>query len=155
MTEAEQMPQGPFDIVIIGDFRFPGGVAAGMSEHIRAQAKRGYRTALIQLKGPVLKYPHPFHPRIRECIDEGLAELVDPDQEISAALALAYHPQVFTHLPDRPLRVTAKRKLLIINHPLIDGAGEPCYDWQTIDANVQEALGGDVLWAPVGPPARA
>ncbi|MBT3358148.1 MAG: hypothetical protein HN403_00800 [Rhodospirillales bacterium] len=148
------MSQGPFDIVIIGDLRFPGGVAAGMSEHIRAQAKKGYRTALVQIKGPVLKYPHPFHPRIRECLDEGLAELVDPDQEISAALALAYHPQVFTHLPSRPLRITAERKLLIINHPLIDGAGQPCYDWQTIDANVQESLGGDVLWSPVGPLAR-
>ena len=148
------MSQGPFDIVIIGDFRFPGGVAAGMSEHIRAQAKKGYRTALVQIKGPVLKFPHPFHPRIRECLDEGLAELVDPEQEISASLALAYHPQVFTHLPDRPLRITAERKLLIINHPLIDGAGEACYDWQTINANVQATLGGDVLWAPVGPLAR-
>ena len=97
-----------YDIAVIGDLRFPGGTASGAAEQIRAQAKAGYRTALIHLKGPVLKYPHPFNPNIRRCIDEGLAELVDPDVAIEAPLALAYHPQIFTHLPHRPPRVTAE-----------------------------------------------
>ena len=144
-----------YDIVVIGDLRFPGGTASGAAEQIRAQAKASYRTALIHLKGPVLKYPHPFNPNIRRCIDEGLAELVDPDVAIEAPLALAYHPQIFTHLPHRPLRVTAETKLLVINHPLVDGYGEPFYDWAAINANVQESLGGGVEWAPVGPLVRA
>ena len=146
---------GLYDIVAIGDFRFPGGASSGPAEQIRAQAAAGYRTALIQVKGPVLKYPHPFNPSIRRCIDEGLADLIDPDQPVSAPLVLAYHPQLFTHLPLRPLAVEAETKLFVISHPLADGAGEPYYDWDTINAHVQESLGGGVLWAPLGPLVRA
>jgi hypothetical protein len=47
-----------YDIIAIGDFHFPGGAASGPAEQIRAQAAAGYRTALIHVKGPVLKYPH-------------------------------------------------------------------------------------------------
>ena len=43
-----------FDIVAIGDFRFPGGAASGPAEQIAAQAAAGYRTALIQVKAPVI-----------------------------------------------------------------------------------------------------
>lgn len=143
------------DIVVIGDFRFPGGAASGPAEQIRAQAAAGYRTALVHVKGPVLKYPHPFNPNIRSCIEDGLADLVDPDQPVSAPLVLAYHPQIFTNLPHRPLKVDGGIKLLVTSHPLVDGAGEPYYDWDTINTNAQEALGGDVLWAPLGPLVRA
>ena len=44
---------------------------------------------------------------------------------------------------------------MVINHPLVDGYGEPFYDWAAINANVQESLGGGVEWAPVGPLVRA
>ena len=46
-------------------------------------------------------------------------------------------------------------KLLVASHPLVDGAGEPYYDWETINSHVQEALGQDVKWAPLGPLVRA
>lgn len=144
-----------FDIVAIGDFRFPGGAASGPAEQIAAQAAAGYRTALIQVKAPVLNYPHPFNPRIQACIDAGDATLIDPCAPVSASLAVAFHPQVFTHLPERPLAVTAETKVLVASHPLIDGLGEPCYDWRTIDANLQEVLGGGVKWSPLGPLVRA
>ena len=144
-----------YDIIVIGDFRFPGGAASGPAEQIRAQAAAGYRTALIHVKGPVLKYPHPFNPNIRSCIEDGLADLIDPDQPVSAPLVLAYHPQIFTNLPHRPLKVDGGIKLFVTSHPLVDGAGEPYYDWDTINANAQESLGGDVLWAPLGPLVRA
>lgn len=148
------MSNGPFDIVVIGDFRFPGGAASGPAEQIRAQAGAGYRTALVHVKGPVLKYPHPFNPGIRRCLDEGLAELVDPEGEVEAPLVLAFHPQIFTHRPQRPLRVKGEQKIFVISHPLVDGTGEPYYDWQTINENVQDALGGNVPWAPLGPLVR-
>ena len=43
----------------------------------------------------------------------------------------------------------------MVSHPLVDGDGEPYYDWETINTHVQEALGQGVNWAPLGPLVRA
>lgn len=149
------MPDHRYDIAVIGDFRFPGGTSVAIAEEIEAQAAVGYRTALIQLKGPVLKYPHPFHPGIRACIDAGQAELVDPDVPISAGLVLAHHPTLFTHQPGRGLDIAAETRLLIVQHPPLDGEGSPSYDWGRIRRNAEATLGGETIWAPVGPLVRA
>ncbi len=117
-----------YDIVAIGDFRFPGGTSSAVAEELRAQAAAGYRTGLIQLKGPVLKYPHPINPKVRACLDEGLADLLDPDAPVAARLVLAHHPSLFTHLPHRALRIEAEARLLIVHHPPFDGFGQPNYD---------------------------
>ena len=113
----------PYDVVAIGDFRFPGGTSTAVVEELRAQAAAGYRTGLIQLKGPILKFPHPFHPGIRRCLDEGVADLLDPDAAIAARLVLAHHPSLFTYLPRRALRIDAEARLLIVQHPPFDGVG--------------------------------
>ncbi|MGH6919615.1 MAG: glycosyl transferase, partial [Geminicoccaceae bacterium] len=144
----------PYDVVTIGDFRFPGGTSTGVVEELRAQAAAGYRAGLIQLKGPVLKYPHPIHPEIRRCLDDGIADLLDPDTAIAARLLLVHHPSLFTYLPRRALRVDAETRLLIVPHPPFDGLGQPSYDCTSIHRNAEAVLGGDVLWAPVGPAVR-
>jgi hypothetical protein len=144
----------PYDVVAIGDFRFPGGTSTAVVEELRAQAAAGYRTGLIQLKGPILKFPHPIHAGIRRCLDEGIADLLDPDAAIGARLVLAHHPSLFTYLPRRALRIDAEARLLIVHHPPFDGAGEPSYDCAAIHRNAEAVLGGEVLWAPVGPAVR-
>jgi hypothetical protein len=145
----------PYDIVAIGDFRFPGGTSTAIAEELRAQAAAGYRTGLIQLKGPVLKFPHPINPRIRRCLDEGIAELLDPDAAVAARLVLAHHPSLFTHLPHRALRIEAEARLLIVQHPPLDGLGQPNYDCAAVHRHAEAVLGGAVLWAPIGPAVRA
>ena len=145
----------PYDVVAIGDFRFPGGTSTAVVEELRAQAAAGYRAGLIQLKGPVLKYPHPFHPGIRRCLDEGIADLLDPDAAIGARLVLAHHPSLFTHLPHRAVRIDAEARLLIVHHPPFDGFGQPNYDCAAIHRHAESVLGGEVVWAPVGPAVRA
>jgi Glycosyltransferase family 28 C-terminal domain len=143
-----------YDIVAVGDFRFPGGTSTAVAEELRAQAAVGYRTGLIQLKGPILKFPHPIHPGIRRCLDEGIADLLDPDAAIGTRLVLAHHPSLFTNLPRRALRIDAQTRLLIVHHPPFDGAGEPSYDCPAVHRNAEAVLGGEVLWAPVGPAVR-
>jgi hypothetical protein len=149
------MTETLYDLIVLGDLRFPGGTSTAIAEELAAAAAAGYRTALVQIKGPVLRYPHPFHPRIRACIDDGLVDLVDPDRPVSGRLLLAHHPTLFSHRLNRALHLSAERKLLVVWHPPLDGYGEPAYDWAGIDQNAQAALGGNVLWAPVGPLVRA
>ena len=148
------MPCAPYDIVAVGDFRFPGGTSTAVAEELRAQAVAGYRTGLIPLKGPILKYPHGIHPQIRACLDEGLADLLDPDEAITARLVLAHHPSLFIHLPRRALRIEAEARLLIVHHPPLDGLGQANYDSAIIHRHAEAVLGGEVLWAPIGPAVR-
>lgn len=143
-----------YDVAIVSDLRFPGGTSTSIAAEIAAQAAAGYRTALIQVKGAVLKYPHPINPAIRACIDRGLADLVDPRAEIAAATVIAHNPLVFDNPIDRPLSIAADQRLLIVDHPPLNGDGEPQYDCKQVDMNCQEALGGDFQWAPVAPAVR-
>ena len=148
------MPR-PYDIVIIGDLRFPGGTSAAIASEIEAQARSGYRTALVALKAPVLRYPHPMHHQVRAQLEQGRAELVDPETPIEAGLAIVHHPQVVTNLPAAPLRVRAEQALLVAHHPPFDAEGTPFYEAERIDRNAAALLGRPVPWAPVGPAVRA
>jgi hypothetical protein len=155
ISTSRSMRARDYDIVVLGDFRFPGGTSTAIAEELAAGAAAGYRIGLVQIKGPVLKRPHPFHPRIRACIDDGRVALVDPDQPVEGRLLLAHHPSLFTHRPAQGLHVAAERKLLVVWHPPLDGAGAPAYDWAEIDRNGRGILGEDLLWAPVGPLVRS
>lgn len=146
--------QQRYDVLIIADLRFPGGTSTAIAAEIEAHTRAGYSTGLIALKAPVLKFPHPIHPAIRGCIDRGLCELVDPATPVSAGLVLLHHPQSFTHLPARPLRVDGEASLLIVHQPPLDAAGGPFYDWGSIDRNVEAFLGTRPLWAPISPRVR-
>ncbi|HET6520432.1 MAG TPA: glycosyltransferase [Geminicoccaceae bacterium] len=144
-----------YDIVMVGDFRFPGGTSTAAAAEIEAQGRAGYRTGLLQIKGPVLQYPHPIHPEIRALIDDGACDVLDPELPAVARLLIAHHPQLFTYLPSRALSVEARHRLLVVHHPPLDGQGRPFYDWEEIDRNAAEALGGPVAWAPISPIVRA
>lgn len=143
-----------YDIVILGDFRFPGGTSTAIAAEIEAQARAGYRTGLLSLKAPLLRFPHPIHPQITAQVEAGRADLLDPDLPVSAGLLLVHHPQVLTHLPAAPLRPTAEHILLIAHHPPYDADGVPFYDWRRIDANAAAMFGRRIPWAPVGPAVR-
>ena len=51
-----------FDVLIVGDFSFPGGTSAAIAEEIRAQSEAGYRSGLIQRRSPILRQERPTHP---------------------------------------------------------------------------------------------
>lgn len=142
------------DVIILGDLRFPGGTSTAIAAEIEAQARAGYRTGLIALKAPVLRYPHPIHPAIRAQIEAGRAELLDPEAPASAGLLLIHHPQAVSHLPQAPIRVDALHRLLVVHHPPFDALGRPYYDWRRVDRNLAALFGGRVPWAPVGPAVR-
>jgi hypothetical protein len=149
------MARSIYDIVIIGDLRLPGATGRAVAEEIRAQARGGYRTALLQMQSPLLERPKLINPLIRAAIEGGLADLVDPEVPITARLALAHHPGIFLHLPARVPQIQADCKLLIVNHPLLDANGQTYFPADRIAWNVEEMLGEGVRAAPAGPQIRA
>jgi Glycosyltransferase family 28 C-terminal domain len=144
-----------YDIVLFSDFRFPGGTGSAIAEEIKANAAAGYRTGLVHLEAANLSYPFPVNPKIRALIDAGLVEVVDTSQDVDAGLAIMHNPHVMRHLPIRPPRVRARQRLLVVHHPPVDAEGAPYYDPRQVRIHSEEALGGNVLWAPVGPKVRA
>jgi UDP:flavonoid glycosyltransferase YjiC (YdhE family) len=144
-----------YDVAVLADLRFPGGTSAALAEELKAAAAGGYRTAILPLKGPVLRRPHPMHPEIAALIAAGSAELVDPLEEVECGLLLVHHPQLLTHAPQAPLQLRAAQRLIVAHHPPFDADGAPFYDWSGIHATAAEVLGGPVRWAPVGPLVRA
>jgi UDP:flavonoid glycosyltransferase YjiC (YdhE family) len=144
-----------YDIVVIGDLRLAGAAGRAVAEEIRAQATAGYRTALLQVRSPLLEQPRQINPLIRATIDRGLADLVDPEVPIATRLAVAHHPGVLLHLPARIPRIQADCKLLIVNHPLLDANGQTYFPADRIAWNVEEMLGEGVRAAPAGPQIRA
>lgn len=143
------------DVVVVADPRFPGGTSTAIAAEIEAQARAGYRTGLISIKGPLLKYPHPIHPQLRQMIDDGQCALLDPETPVSAGLILLHHPQILHNLPTRHLRIDAEHTRLVVHQPLADADGKPFYDWRRIDRNAEALLGRPVTWSPVGPVVRA
>lgn len=144
-----------YDIVLLSDFRFPGGTSSAIAEEIKANAAAGYRVGLIHLEAPNLTFPFPINAKIRTLIDQRSAELVEPDERVNARLALVHNPYVMSHLPLRPLQVCAEQRLLVVQHPPFAGDGTPAYDLGRVRLHAEDALAGEVLWAPVGPLVRA
>ncbi len=144
-----------YDIVIIGDFRFPGGTSTAIAAELEAQARAGYRTGLVSVKAPVLRYPHPIHPQIRACVDAGLCDLLDPETAVDAGLMLVHHPMVLANMPTRQLRVEAQERRLIVHQPVFAADGTPFFDWRAIDRHGAALFGERLTWCPVGPAVRA
>jgi Glycosyltransferase family 28 C-terminal domain len=148
------MSQSTYDVLLISDFRFPGGTASAVAEEIRANAAAGYRTALVHLEAANLTYPFPTNPKIKRLIEAGLADLFYADEPVEARLTVVHSPHVLRGLPQRSLAVRTERRLLVVHHPPFDAHREPYYDLAAVRLHAEELLGGEVQWAPVGPLVR-
>lgn len=145
-----------YDILMVSDFRFPGGTSASLAEEIRAQATAGYRTGLVQVNGPLVAGIKGFNRRIRHCIESGIATLVPPSTAVEARLAVLRHPAVFDAFPGVPPVIRADRVVLVANQAPHDIAGQqPYYDVRRVDRAVRQWMGCAITWAPIGPLVRA
>ncbi len=143
-----------FDVVIVSDFRFPGGTATAIAEEIAANAVAGYRTALVQVCSPLFSWRRAINPRIRTLVDAGLAELVPTDVAVSAPLVELFGPQVFGEVPSKRLKIDSGNCLLIATHPYRDASQEIQFDWEEIENSLSTYLDQSPTWAPVGPIVR-
>ncbi|MCB1885860.1 MAG: glycosyltransferase [Geminicoccaceae bacterium] len=149
------MMEAPFDIVLVGDPRFPGGTASAMAEEAAAAARAGYRVGLVAAESSVLRFPHPFNPKLRALIDGGALALVPPGARAAAGLALLHGPFAAGLLPFAGLGLRAERRLLVLHQPPADAGGRPYYDLARVRVHAEEMLDGAVTLAPVGPLVRA
>ncbi|MCV2868715.1 hypothetical protein OEW28_08745 [Defluviimonas sp. WL0002] len=143
-----------FDVLILGDIRFPGGTATAMASEVRALAGAGYSVGILPVKGGVLNFPHPVNPALQAVLGHDRIALVHPGVVPRASLCILHHPQLYVELPAEPVRIVADEFRMVVHHPPVDAHGVPNYDWQAIDRNLR-LLFGPMRWAPVGPKVRA
>ncbi len=150
-----------YDIVVVGDFRFPGGTSTAIAEELTLQARLGYRTGLIHRRASVLRAERPFHPLIQAALERGDAEMVEGSAialtgaPLKVGLLQLHHPFVFTR-PITPLpAIDAEQAILVVHQPPFSADGRPYYDVPAVQAVLDEAIGQRVAWAPISPQVRA
>lgn len=144
-----------YDIVMVTDCRFPGGTSASLAEEITAQAAAGYSTGIVHVPGPFVNKHLPFNSRIQARVREGAAEVIVGDEPVRARLLVMRHPAVFTEPPPYLPPIEAERRLMVVNQAPEDTTQpEPHFDVAGVAANVEDAVGPGVVWAPIGPLVR-
>lgn len=138
-----------FDILFVADGRFEGGASTALAVEIRAAARAGLTTGLLLVKGPLLGFAFPVHPRLRALMDDGVTERLDPGERMEARLVLIHHPTIFENRPTRPLFVTGGAVVVVLHHPMRDRIGREQYKLARVVANAADAFGDDVGLAPV------
>ena len=142
------------DVVIVSDFRFPGGTSQSNAEEIKALARSGYSVGLVQVASPTLKRDHPVNPAIRACLDAGLARWMPAGRSARARLAVVRHPTVL-QTPDRFPAVEAERLVVIVNQaPVEVRDGRVLYDLVSCQAAARRHLRTIGTWFPIGPLVR-
>ena len=145
----------PFDVVLVGDFRFPGGTSVATSHEIRALAGAGLSIGLIQANAPLLRQQRPMHQQIRACVNDGQATVIPAGtRKVEAGLGILHSPFVFTdplkQVPDLHLG----RSILVAHQSHTDRNGVPYYDAARVQAICDDVAGGQVEWAPISPIVR-
>jgi hypothetical protein len=143
-----------FDIVSVSDFRLPGGSNVSIAEEIKAQASAGYTTGLVHI--PVYDRNHPINPKIRACIDAGLATLVEDGTHVMTRLLTIRPPKVAEELHPQLATISAATTLVVVNQPARDRTSPtPYYDVAKVTRTLRRAVGRNITWAPIGPLARS
>lgn len=145
-----------FDVVVAGDFRFPGGTSAATAHEIKALAAAGYRIGLCHVKAPVLRQRRGLHPQIRDCINQRLAEMIPTGTPgpVHAALGIFHNPLAFSKPVERFPRLSIDNAIVVAHQPAEDANGIPYYDTSTVDAVCTDLARRRPWWVPISPVVR-
>jgi FkbM family methyltransferase len=147
--------RGDYDIILMSDFRFPGGTSQSNAEEIKAQARLGLSTGLLQVSSPVLVRDHPINPVIQRCVDAGMARFVPAGAAPRARLLLVRHPTVFLRGKADIPPVEADKLVVIVNQPPVDAqTGKGWYSLAECQAKALACFGTVGTWFPIGPLVR-
>ena len=144
-----------YDVLIISDFRFPGGTSSCIAEEMLALRRYGYRSGLIQIYGHSRLVKFPINPKITQQTEPGVIEFVELEQEqtINAKLLLLHHPNVFEIPPKIPCKVIADEVFLIVHQPPVDES-RVYYNIDSVNDSISAVFGQKPIWSPVGPAIR-
>lgn len=157
VREINHAEQRHLDVIIVSDFRLPGGTTTSNVEEIKAQKQMGLRTGLVQMSRYDLRPERTINPKIREWIDGDQVQMLVYGEKLSCDLLIVKHPPILQNWQEYIPEIQAKKVCVIVNQTPQKGYGldgEFVYDLGTCVHNCQKYFGKDALWYPIGPSVR-
>ncbi|WP_200935012.1 glycosyltransferase [Brevundimonas sp. Leaf363] len=146
-----------FDVVMVSDFRLPGGTNMSNAEEIKAQKRMGLKTGLVELSVYHLNPDRSLNPRILEQIDGDSVEMLVFGEKITCDLLIVRLPWVLEHWQEYVPDIEAKAVRVIVNQPpqrdYSPGAEVLCDIGRCAD-NLVGYFGQSGSWHPIGPLVR-
>lgn len=143
------------DVLMISDFRLPGGTSHSTAQELAIHSRMGLRTGLVQSNSRLTTRALPWSSVVVQTLLAGSVEPILPGVAAHAQLALLRHPIAVESMPDLSKFVSVDQALIIANQPAVRPDGSIEYDIAAITQTVRERLGVDPTWAPIGPVVRA
>jgi FkbM family methyltransferase len=144
-----------FDVIIMSDFRFPGGTSQSNAAEIVVQARTGLSTGLAQVNSPVLKRDHPINPVIQRLVDDGSARLLSANQSTSCKLLVIRHPTVLERPIEELPQIQTDEVVVIVNQaPVDENTGRVFYEMEKCQSTARKRFGTPGTWYPIGPLVR-
>lgn len=157
VREAEGAERRHFDVVLVSDFRLPGGSTLSSVEEIKAQKRMGLRTGLVQMYRYDVSHSAGINPEVRELLDGDLVQMLVYGEEVSCDVLVLRYPPVLQERQRFVPDVEAKDVHVIVNQTPMRGYGEGAELAYTIgrcEEHLREYFGKAGLWHPIGPLAR-
>lgn len=146
-----------FDVIMVSDFRLPGGTTASNIEEIKVQTELGLRTGLVQMSRYDLEPTRYVQPAVRSLVDGENVRFIVYGEKASCDTLILRHPNILQErqrfIPD----IQAQKVRVIINQTplkLYGKDGRVYYDFKTCAENLAFYFGQTGLWHPIGPLVR-
>lgn len=152
-------PQRPaqeeYDVVIISDFRHLGGNTASNVQEMTAQARAGLKTGIVQVDRYDFATTRPIHHEVQALVDSGAVDMLVHGDHINTRLAIVRFPAIFSEVQDFLPTIEADSIRVVVNQPPRRVKGEPpFYSIETCKQRINEYLGDEGNWVPIGPAVR-
>ena len=146
------------DVVILSDFRRPGGTTASNLQEVQAQRRAGLSTGLIH--HPVYEWKSEggeINPKVWDEIDGEGVRLISSGEKIECDVLVVRFPKILERMIDGLPDVRARHVALIANQTPMRSYGsapEHYYDVRTCHENLLREFGREPTWFPIGPLIR-
>ena len=146
-----------FDIIMVSDFRMPGGTSMSNAEEIKAHKQLGLRTGLVQMGRYDLNPDREVNPVISTLVDGDEVDWVVHGEHARCKLMILRLPWVLQEWQSYIPKISADRIVVAVNQtPKRDySEGSPyIYHPQRCHEHLMRYFGSGGTWFPIGPLVR-
>ena len=145
-----------FDVILVSDFRLPGGTTHCNLQYLRAFRQAGLRVAWLHWARCDITPRDPGIAKIVDaCHELGVVPLAH-GEEAHCDLLLIHHPPVMMWQPDAIPAIAADRVAILANQSSqrVRGGPNELYDPAVVQQQVERNFGQRCTWIPISPVVR-
>lgn len=146
-----------FDVIIVSDFRLPGGTTMSNAEEIKAQYALGLRTGIVQMSRYDMNPQRTFNPCILKLVESGQAHILVYGETASCDLLILRLPWILQEKQQYIPNIQAKEIKVIVNQPPkrdYSKHSKNLYHIPRCSDHLYEYFGMRGMWHPIGPLVR-